>query len=346
MSNGWQGPLRSAMPRLIERLDPLPLARLPSPVIRLSLLGQRLRHAGLYLKCDHDSSPLYGGNKVRKLEFLLAEAQRRRARTLVTIGGIGSNHVLATALHGRALGLATVGVVFPQPDNPWVERNQAAGQGAGLELVRASSRWSFPWLVGRTFRQKSRELPGKVYFVPGGGSSPLGALGFVNAGLELADQVRAGLLPEPEWVFVATGTGGTAAGLALGLGLGGLQTRVRAVRVVERFLATRTLLGWLDRGMRRLARDPGGEEINRRKRSCRIELEHGYFGPGYGCATEAGKKSVELFAEEGIALETTYTGKAAAAFLDEARRNPKPLLFWNTYSAADLSPWIFKLGPG
>ena len=174
----------------------------------------------------------------------------------------------------------------------------------------------------------------------------MGALGFVNAGLELAEQVRAGLLPEPEWVFVAMGTGGTTAGLALGLGLGGLRTRVRAVRVVERFLANRTLLGWLERGMRRLAREAGEEEIAGRERAGRIELDHRYFGEGYGYPTEAGKKSVELFAEEGISLETTYTGKAAAAFLDEARRNPKPLLFWNTYSAADLNPWIARSKDG
>ena len=334
----WRGPLQDLMPEVIAQLQPVALGALPTPVRRLSVLEQQLGHNALYVKCDHESSALYGGNKVRKLEFLLGEARRKNARAVLTLGGSGSNHVLATALHGRTLGLATVGVVFPQPDSPWVRRNQMAGRQVGLEVFAASSRLSFPWRLMRTLWQKWREDNAALYFVPGGGSSPLGSLGFVNAGLELAAQVHAGLLPEPDLVFVALGTGGTCAGLALGFHLAGLRTRVRAVRVVDRWFATRSMLRRLTGGMLRLIEGAGGALPTATEVISRIELEHGYYGPGYGYATDAGRSSCALFVPEGITLETTYTGKTAAAFLDEARRNPRPLLFWNTFSSAHPCP--------
>ncbi|MBW1806707.1 MAG: pyridoxal-phosphate dependent enzyme, partial [Deltaproteobacteria bacterium] len=326
---------------LTGRLQPLVLADLPTPVVKLKKLEQSLGHSGLYLKQDNLSSRLYGGNKVRKLEFLLGQAKLDRVTTLLTMGGFGSNHLLATSLHGRSLGLRTVGVVFPQPDCAAVRRNMAANLGAGTELIKIPSKYLLPIYIAKTLaevRLKEGRLP---RLIPGGGSSPLGALGFVNAGLELAAQIVAGELPEPQAVFLPYGTGGTAAGLALGLQLAGLNTKVLAVRVIDRLIANRPRLVVFLRALARLLAS-GADPIGLPARlGANLEIVHEYIGPGYGHSTPEAVKAVNLFSDlEDVQLELTYTGKAAAAFWAHAESIKGPLLFWNTYSSADIDEWV------
>jgi D-cysteine desulfhydrase len=332
----WQGPLQRRFGRLIERLRPLRLADLPTPVQRLSRLGAAVGHEALYIKRDDLTSGLYGGNKPRKLEFLLADALRRGARTLVTMGALGSNHLLATAIHGRAAGMRTVGVVFPQPLTEHVQRNLWADRAVGVELVRTPSKYLLPAAVAQTMLRLRRAEGRAPALIPGGGSNALGALGFVNAGLELAAQVAAGELPEPEAVFVALGTGGTAAGLSLGLRLAGLRSRVVAVRVIDRLLANRwRMLGRLG-AVARLCHGSSDEPVPRRLGD-NLQIEHGFIGGGYGEPTPEGEAAMRLFAgEEGLLLEPTYTAKTAAAFLARARETRGPLLYWHTLSSADL----------
>jgi D-cysteine desulfhydrase len=331
-------PLTTHFPRLMGALSPLPLADLPTPVKHLSSLGKHL-----YLKQDNLTSDLYGGNKTRKLEFLLADAKRKDARTVVTMGGIGSNHLLATALHARAQGLSTVGVVFPQPETESVKRNLMADRGAGVELVFVPSKYLLPAYVARTLFRLRRHEGKTPLLIPGGGSNPLGVLGFVNAALELAAQVKEGLLPEPESVFVAYGTGGTAAGLSLGLQLSGLRTRVVAVRVIDRLIANRRKLMKLTGSTARYLTSRGDPAARPASLGRNLKIRQGYIGSGYGHPTREAERAVEMFKqEEGVTLELTYTGKAAAAFLKEAKETTAPLLFWNTYSSADIGSWVEK----
>jgi 1-aminocyclopropane-1-carboxylate deaminase/D-cysteine desulfhydrase-like pyridoxal-dependent ACC family enzyme len=328
-------PLHARFPSLDRSLPWLTLGELPTPVHRLDDLSARLG-VELWVKRDDRSSPRYGGSKVRKLEPLLAEATRRGARTLVTVGGIGSNHVIATAVHGAHLGLGTRALVFPQPVTESVRRTLELCLALGVELVPSPSRVHVPLRLG----QLARSTEGGFLVGPGG-SSPLGTLGFVSAALELAAQLASGELPEPDEIFVALGSGGTAAGLALGCALAGLRSRIVAVRVVERPLANRTLLEILLRRTARLLRRLGAELPP--GLSPRLEVRHDQLGGRYGRPTEAGEAAVALFAEHaGIQLETTYTGKAAAALLAHAagpgRR--RRLLFWNTHSSVDLAPLL------
>jgi D-cysteine desulfhydrase len=331
-------PLSDRFPLLMRSLAPLPLATLPTPVKHISNLGKNL-----YLKQDNLTSPLYGGNKTRKLEFLLSEAKRKGVNTVVTMGGIGSNHLLATALHAQAQGIRTVGVVFPQPETESVRKNLLADRGAGVELVFIPSKYLLPAYVARTLLQIRRREGKKPLLIPGGGSSPLGVLGFINAALELAAQVEEGLLPEPESVFVPYGTGGTAAGLSLGLQLAGLKTKVVAVRVIDRLIANRPRLMMLLSSTAHCLTSQGDPTARPASIGKNLEIRRGYIGPGYGHPTKEAQRAVALFEnEEGEKLEFTYTGKAAAAFLDEARSTTAPLLFWNTYSSADVSDWAKK----
>ncbi len=305
------------MRELHERAPDLPhveLCALPTPVRSLEGLAP-----GLWLKDDSESAPLWGGNKPRKLEWLLGDARRRGRSTLLTFGGLATNHGLATALYAREHGMRCVLALVDQPVDEHVERQleRIRDSGAHVYVTRTKARTValLPWLALRH---------GRAYLVPPGGSSPVGALGFVEAALELAAQVRAGQLPEPATVWCALGSGGTAAGLALGLRLAGLRTKVCAVHVNDGLkLDERTIL--------RLARrTPLGErDVNA------VEVVHGWLGEGYGHATAEAGRAIERAREaEGLALDPVYTGKTMAALLDRADRGVLggPALYWHTYA--------------
>jgi 1-aminocyclopropane-1-carboxylate deaminase/D-cysteine desulfhydrase-like pyridoxal-dependent ACC family enzyme len=298
--------------------------------------------AELWIKRDDEAGELYGGNKVRKLELLLGDALARKKKRVVTMGALGSHHALATTIYARKVGLEAVLVLYPQPLDPHVIDDLLLDHAFGAELRRAAA---IP-LAPAVALAEIAKAPRATALVPPGGSSALGTIGHIEGALELAWQVREGLLPEPDALVVAFGTGGTAAGLAFGLALAGLRTRVVAVRVVEA-ITTRALLRELLNGARRLLARRGApvSELPRRALE-RIELDAHELGAGYGHATDAGRAAKEVFGRAGITLETTYTGKAAASLLALARRGTaKRILYWHTFSSVDLAPRLREVSP-
>jgi D-cysteine desulfhydrase len=172
------------------------------------------------------------------------------------------------------------------------------------------------------------------YFLPVGGSSPLGTVGYVDAALELAEQVEAGEVSAPKQVVVALGSGGTAAGLTLGFALAGLDTRVVAVQVNDRTpLDARRVLRLADR-TRRLLERRGAELPPVSLAPARIRVETRWLGRGYGHRTEAAERAIELARQEQLELEPVYTGKAMAAALDLLAQGELegPTLYWHTYN--------------
>jgi 1-aminocyclopropane-1-carboxylate deaminase/D-cysteine desulfhydrase-like pyridoxal-dependent ACC family enzyme len=132
-----------------------------------------------------------------------------------------------------------------------------------------------------------------------------------------------------------------AVGLALGFRMAGLKSRVVAVRVVDRIVANRLAMAVLAARVATLLGRGGLAPKLRPPLLGNLEVRQGYFGLGYGHPTRAGLEAMRVFSEgQAMTLEATYTGKAAAAFLDEARTNKKPILFWNTYSSANINRWI------
>ncbi|HEX2086248.1 MAG TPA: pyridoxal-phosphate dependent enzyme [Solirubrobacteraceae bacterium] len=303
---------------LLERFPSLPhveLCALPTPVRPLEALAP-----GLWMKDDSRIAPLWGGNKPRKLEWLIADAKARGRRTLLTFGGLATNHGLATALYAREHGLRCVLALVDQPVDAHVERQleriHASGAHVYLTRTKARTAASLPWLVLRH---------GRAYFVPPGGSSPVGTRGFVEAALELGEQVRAGELPEPATVWCAHGSGGTAAGLALGLRMAGLRTQVRAVHVNDGLTLTERTV---ERLARRTARGWGVDGLNE------LEVVHGWLGAGYGHGTPEARRAIERARDaEGLTLDPVYTGKTMAAVLDHMERADGPALYWHTYNA-------------
>lgn len=327
------GLLFERYPGLAYCIDRLALADLPTPVERHALVipaGQRQ----VFVKRDDLTSLRYGGNKVRKLEFLLWRARQKGATRIVTFGAVGSHHALATAIHARAEGFdCTCFLAHQEP---------VAGIAKTLNMHRRVGTTLVPWRGGidDALRACSPARDEKRYFVPLGGSSWLGALGHVEAAFEFDAQWRATNLPCPSRLYVANGTMATAAGLALGLAAAGLPTVVHAVRVADnRFSSPEALTRLLQRTAKLLNRlDPTFD--SRIADRVRIEWRDEFFAGGYAIADRRTIDAVHLAREQiGLQLEGTYTGKAFAALLHDLATSASgdgDWLFWNTHNSAPL----------
>jgi 1-aminocyclopropane-1-carboxylate deaminase/D-cysteine desulfhydrase-like pyridoxal-dependent ACC family enzyme len=324
-------PLFRSFPVLEGRVPWLQLSDGPTPVTRLEAPDEL--EGELWVKRDDLTSALYGGNKVRKLEYLVADAGRVGARRLITTGVVGSHHCLATAVHGHRLGLPTSLVVFPQPMTPHA-RHVAALNEAWADEIRRCRTFATQPFVEAALRWRRRD--DRPYVIPGGGSNALGALGYVGAALELSEQVGRGEAPRPEAIVVAAGTLGTVAGLAIGAALANVTDRIVAVRIVPSPIANVWTLSRLVEGALRLLADAGAPAPETRAVVDRVELLGGYIGDGYGHPTEAGSLAAAAFERRGLHLDPTYTAKAAAAALDRLAATPRAvLLYWHTLSAVD-----------
>ena len=316
----------------LTKPEPLRLGR---PRHRCASFADLPGEAAVWLK-DDGVYGRYAGNKARKLEWLLGEARRRGKRAVLTGGAIGTNHGLATALYARELGMRTILVLVPQPRDDHVEAQLARMRASGAELHFAGGT-ARAFALAATLLVRRAEPPLRLpYLILPGGSVPLGCLGYVNAGLELAGQVAAGELPEPSHVVVPVGSGGTAAGLLLGMRIAGLRSRLVGVLVND-------LTPVSDAGIARLARRTQRLLARRRAQLPRVgvsrhdlDLRDEWLGDGYGHPTPSASRATEVFAREGLTLDPVYTAKAAAALLELNAGGgfaPGPVLFWNTYMA-------------
>ncbi|PJB36121.1 MAG: hypothetical protein CO108_24100, partial [Deltaproteobacteria bacterium CG_4_9_14_3_um_filter_63_12] len=350
-----------AHPELSAGLPRVRLATLPTPVVKQQLAardgGESCKPAGLragsaqqlaardgvdatiLVKRDDLAGALYGGNKVRKLEFIFGELLSKGRDSVWTVGAMGSHHCLATALYAQALGMRCHVLHFPQPVTEHVRRNILALQATGAEMVLAS-KFAMPVEVARRHLKDWLGRGGEgSYTIPAGGSSVWGVIGYLNAAFELAEQVRSGELEEPRRLYVAVGTGGTFVGLWLGCQLAGLQTEVIGVRVVDRVLCNKAVLMSLTQRtsahLEALGFDTGKCWLRRP-----MHLVHDQFGAEYGRPTEAAREAVRVASEGGSTLEFTYTGKAFAALLADAKSASEAgkTLFWNTFNSRELTP--------
>jgi len=323
-------------PELEKNLDWLPLGNFPTPVRKLDHLGID----NLWIKQDGLSASLYGGNKVRKLEFVLAEAKNRNARHVVTFGGIGTNHGLATAIYCQQLGLDCTLLLFNQPVTRHVKKNMLLFEKYGANLVFHRSLFSTA-LSYHTIQKVKH--PG-AYFLFAGGSNPVGTIGYVDAAFELKAQIEAGELPEPSVIFCPAGSNGTLAGLSLGVALAEMRSQVIGVRVSVSHVgpfqactaeATRKLMKATYAHLKKRCRNFPQIDI-----AVPILMED-YQGEGYGYPTEAGRSAyTHLKEKEGIRLDPCYTSKTFAALMDYCktdRDDQSAVLYWHTYNAVDLT---------
>jgi 1-aminocyclopropane-1-carboxylate deaminase/D-cysteine desulfhydrase-like pyridoxal-dependent ACC family enzyme len=304
----------ASLPGLV--LPRAPLGRLPTAIVPLA--------PGLWGFDESAVSPSYGGNKLRKLEDIL------------TFGAAGSHHAIAVAVHAAPLGVRTRVVLLPQADTPHARANLA--RTASLAVAYPTAAAAAPCAVARAFRDVHR-AGGRMYVIPVGASNAYGTVGWVGAGLEIAEAVRAGRLPRPAHVVVASGSGGTAAGLWEGARLGGLDTHVVAVDVSGMPLA-RVWLGVLASGARARLRRHGARLPA--QSGATLTVDRSWVLDGYGRPHPSVDAAIEA--------ARTYTARSFGAALALVRGGSGPVLWVNTFSRvapppgeADLAPHLSAL---
>jgi D-cysteine desulfhydrase len=292
------------------------LATLPTPLERGPQLPGGVR---LWFKRDDLTGLGMGGNKVRKLEFLLHELRARKLDRFATWGAATSNWVAAAAWHGARLGFeVSVGLGGRIPD-PHARIYAASGT-----RVVALPRLELAPVAALAARVRGGV---QVPLLPVGGSGGAGDVGSARAGTEIATDVRAGTLPEPGAVFVAVGSSGTVAGLSVGLGLGGLDVPVVAVKVADWPYGSRAMIDRRKRNiLRRLGRE-GKDPIA----PAPIVFEPRFLGSGYGRPSPEARAATVLARRDGLILDDTYGAKAFAALIAHAERGANaPYLFVHT----------------
>jgi D-cysteine desulfhydrase len=335
-------------PQLASKLPHVSLGEFPTPVERLERLGRAIGIKHLYIKRDDISGRPFGGNKVRKLEFLLGDALSRGVSSVLTFGGAGSNHALATAIYAQQVGLRSISILINQPNAYYVRHNLLLSHYYGAELhlipVELTSPLVRPLLyMTKTYQSLRQRLKtGNVpLIIPVGGSSPVGVIGFVSAALELEEQVDNGVMPEPDYIYVAAGTMGTAAGLTLGLKATGLKSKVVSVRVTgEKLVNVTAMLELIGRTNSLLnSLDSSFPKYHLSEEDINIRSE--FYGRQYALFTPEGMEAVELVSsKERVKLDGTYTGKAFAAILQDAKSRglrDRVVLFWNTLNSRGLA---------
>lgn len=326
------------------------LGDFPTPANRLDALSAKLK-GEIWVKRDDLTAGLYGGNKVRKLEFILADCLQRGCDGTWTVGGEGSHHLLAVARFAASEDLRTYAATFPQPLTMHTLQVKRALSREQICLFPSNGFHDFPLAVFKLLKTANRENK-SLYRISAGGSCSLGVLGYVSAALELAEQVKQGVVPAPDVIVVALGSCSTAAGLLLGLEIAGLTCAIHAVRVTSSAVANRFniyRLAWDAALLLARLGVPAVEILENRtmkKGSVKLHIAGEQLGGGYGHFTRSSKEAERLLIDlEELRLDPTYTGKAVAHLIDRCNKvvekKTQCILYWHTLGKLEK-----ESGPG
>jgi len=323
---------------LTDKINRISLGHLPTPLHALPRLTEKLGGPQLFVKRDDQTGLATGGNKTRKLEFLVADALDRKADTLITTGAPQSNHARQTAAAAARAGMRCVLVLRGQPP--------AEHQGNLLldELLGAQIRWAERSAVPATMEVVAAELrtQGRApYIIPNGGSNPVGATGYVAAMEELMEQARQMDLRLDRIVF-ASSSGGTQAGLVVGAKATGYSDQVLGISVDEKCEDLQALVAQL------ATATATHLKLGLKFAPGEIAVNADYLGAGYGVLGAPEREAIRLAAEmEGLLLDPVYTGRAFAGMIDLIRkgeiRRDESVLFWHTGGTPALFAYADEL---
>jgi len=299
----------------------LHFAHLPTPIESMPRVAASLKGPRLLVKRDDQTGLAFGGNKTRKLEYLVAEAREQGAEMLISAGAVQSNHCRQTVAAASRFGFDCILVLFGDP--PEVpDGNHLLHYLLGAEIIY-TSRAQIEDKLEEVF-QKAQSDGRKPYLIPYGGSNQTGALGYVNAMLELAEQ---GV--EPDWIVFPSSSGGTQAGMLVGARMSGYGGKILGISVDEpadiltsrvAALATRTAV-FIEKDWHFSADE--------------VLVNDAYRGGGYGVLGKPEIEAIRFFAKrEALLLDPVYTGRAAAGMIDLIRQGffdpTETVLFWHT----------------
>lgn len=315
----------------MNNIPRLHFAHLPTPIEELPRLSDLLAGPRILVKRDDQTGLAFGGNKTRKLEFLVAEAQEQGAKTLISGGAIQSNHCRQTAATAARYGFeCTLVLTGDLPGEP--SANLLLDKLFGAKIVHVADRKDRDRILQETFDNAVAEGK-KPYLVPYGGSSPTGALGYAFAMEELMKQMQDLQVLEElgglDWIVFGTSSGGTHAGLVLGQRVFWFKGKVLGISIDE----TEDDLKNHVSALASQAGEKLGERINFTRDDV-LANDH-YCQAGYGVFGEGEREAINLFARhEGLLLDPVYTGRAAAGMIDFIRRGvfkkDESILFWHT----------------
>jgi D-cysteine desulfhydrase len=297
-------------------------AHLPTPIEALPRLSAELAGPQILVKRDDQTGLAFGGNKTRKLEFLVAEAREQAAATLVTGGAVQSNHCRQTAAAACRFGMDCI-LVLNGEQSQRPNGNLLLDEFFGAEVVFVEQRSERDRILQETF-DKAEQAGRRPYLLPYGGSSPTGALGYVFAMQEFMQQDVSA-----DWIVFGTSSGGTHAGLVLGQRLHAYPGKILGISIDEPE-------DWLKSHVSSLATQ-ASERFGSRMEIAPDDVlaNDAYCQAGYGVVTAAEREAISLFARtEGLLLDPVYTGRAAAGLIDLLRKGyfgkDDTVLFWHT----------------
>lgn len=304
------------------------IAHLPTPIEALPHLSQAMGGPKIFVKRDDQTGLAFGGNKTRKLEYLLADAQAKSAQLLITAGAIQSNHCRQTAAAAARYNLECILVLMgDEPDSP--SGNLLLDHFFGAEIVW-TSRDQRDAMLNAVFEKAQRE--GRApYLIPYGGSNPIGAAAYAYAVKELIEQTKQSPLEGrlPEWIIFPSSSGGTQAGMVVGGKVYGYPGSILGISVDEPAEVLQNKVAELANATSRYL----GEELS--LTAADILVNGDYLGGGYAVMGKPEQEALSLFArKEGLLLDPVYTGRAAAGLLDLIRKKyfepGASILFWHT----------------
>ncbi len=302
-------------------LPRLHFANLPTPIEFLPRLSEALNGPRIFVKRDDLTGLAFGGNKTRKLEFLLADAQEIGARTLITAGAVQSNHCRQTAAAANRFGFACILVLMGEkPSSP--SGNNFLDQFLGADFVWAGKS-DREQVLEQTFETAIKDGR-RPYLIPYGGSNGKGAAAYAYAMQEMLDQKR-----DFDWVIIPSSSGGTQAGLVVGQHIYGYQGQILGISIDNLALDLKERVADLARETAHVLGEDGEFATEG------IMVNDDYLGAGYGIMGDVEKEALKLFAQhEGLLLDPVYTGRAAAGLIDLIRSGffsaDQSLLFWHT----------------
>ena len=305
----------------MKELPRAEIAHLPTPIESLPRLTARLGGPKILIKRDDQTGLALGGNKTRKLEYLIAEAQSQGCKTLITAGAIQSNHCRQTAAAARRVGMDCILILNgEEPDEP--VGNTFLDLLLGAELIWTTKEDRQKTLE-KTF-SLSKEKGDEPYLVPYGGSNSTGAASYAFAMREFVEQSV-----EVDWIVFATSSGGTQAGLALGKEIFGYKGKVLGISIDEPAKLFAESIFELVKDTALLL------EHELQMEPDEILVNGDYLGGGYAVMGELEKEAIRLFAsEEGVLVDPVYTGRAAGGMIDLIRKGffskNETMLFWHT----------------
>ncbi|MCB8989010.1 MAG: D-cysteine desulfhydrase family protein [Ardenticatenaceae bacterium] len=315
------------------------IAHLPTPLHPMERLSKHLSGPTLYIKRDDTTGLATGGNKARKLEFLVAEALAQGCDHLVTVGAAQSNHCRQTAAAAAQYGLGC-SLVMKGEEPPLKTGNLLLDDLLGAHMYWTTDRDTNK-VMGEVVAEL-RTMGRKPYVIPLGGSNVVGATGYVLAMQELMAQATAVPL-NIDFIVVASGSGGTQAGMVLGAEVYGFRGQILGISVSSEASALTTQIAALATAT---ATHLG---LGTLSLADKVNVNDDYLGDGYGIVSETEREALRMVAQlEGIVLDPVYTGRAMGGLIDLIRwgafTRGQTVLFWHTGGAAALSAFADKLG--